>query len=99
MGLFDNGNKRVARLVLLQLGAGVGVMILTQILANLPAQDWLSSHALKVTSFVIGVVLTAIKGAEMFFSKTVAMFKDHTIPDDLDDNPLVPPTPTPVKSP
>lgn len=97
MGLFQNGNKRVARLVVLQVGAGAGIMVLTQILANLPAQHWLSQRALEVTCFVIGTVLTAAKGIEMFFSKTVAMFKNHEIPDDLDQNDLVAPTPNPVK--
>ena len=75
MSLFTNGNARVTRLIILQLAMGALVMVLVQVLANLPAQDWLSPKALKVTSFVIGTVLTTIKGAEMFFSKTVALFK------------------------
>jgi len=75
MSIFTNGNARITKLILLQLAAGVVVMVLTQVLANLPAQDWLSPKALKVTSFVLGTVLTAIKGGEMFFSKTVALFK------------------------
>lgn len=75
MSLFSNGNARVTRLIILQLAMGALVMVLVQVLANLPAQDWLSPKALKITSFVIGIVLTTIKGAEMFFSKTVALFK------------------------
>ncbi len=84
MGMFTNGNARVTRLVIVQLALGAIVMVLTQVLANLPAQDWLTLKQLKIASFVIGLVLTTIKGGEMFFSKTAALFKDHatTMPDD-----------------
>ncbi len=78
-GLFQNGNRRVMRLVILQLAAGVVVMVLTQVLANLPAQDWISPKALKIVSFIIGTSLTAIKGGEMFFSKTATLFKTGEI--------------------
>lgn len=75
MSLFTNGNARITRLIIVQVFMGVLVMVLTQVIANLPAQDWLTPHQLKVTSFVIGTLLTAIKGIELFFTKTVALLK------------------------
>lgn len=76
MSLFTNGNARVTRLIIWQLAMGAVVMVLTQVLANLPAQDWLTLKQLKIASFVIGLVLTTIKGGEMFFSKTVSLFRN-----------------------
>lgn len=76
-GLFANGNARVTRLVILEMAAGIVTLVLINVIATLPAQDWMTPHALKITSFVLGTVLSIIKGMEMFFSKTSSLYKQH----------------------
>lgn len=83
MGMFTNGNAKATRLIIIQLGIGVVVMVLTQVLGNLPSLDFLTPTALKLTSFIIGTTLTALRGAEMFFSKTASLLKTGESPTDV----------------
>lgn len=80
--MFKNGNRRIARLVIYRLGAGVLIMVLGQVLANLPSQDWLTQEQIKIFCFIGGTILTVAKGVEFFFDKTINMFKNHEITDD-----------------
>lgn len=57
---------------------GIVVIVVTQILGMLPALDFLPPIALKLTSFGLGVVLTAAKGIEMFFDQSAQLEKDET---------------------
>lgn len=84
MPLFQNGNRRIARLVIYELGAGVGIMVCSQVMGSLPAQDWMSQEHMKKVCFALGVVVTLLKGMELFFSKTITMFKSHEL-DGLSD--------------
>lgn len=81
MSLFTNGNARITRLIIIQLGLGTAYMVLTQIQGFLPNLDFLTPKQLKLASFVIATVLTAFRGGEMFFSKTTALLKDHKEPE------------------
>ena len=75
MSLFQNGNARVARLVIYELASGVLIMVIGQILGMLPSQDWINPRTLKIIAFVLGTAQVTVKGCELFFSKTAAMFK------------------------
>jgi len=94
MSLFKNGNRRIARLMLWEIGAGCAIIALAQILGNLPSQDWLTPREIKIIAFFVGISITLLKSAEMFFSKTVSLFKDHVLPDDLSDTPPTAPSVT-----
>ena len=65
------------KLIQKKLGWGVVVIIITQILGNLPMLDFLSPQALKLTSFSLGVLLTIAKGIEMFFDQTAQLENEH----------------------
>jgi len=78
-GLFTNGNKRVMRLTIYELASGVLILVIGGILATLPSQDWLSVRSIKIACFVLGTMQTTLKGVEMFFSKTISLFKSGEI--------------------
>ncbi len=78
--MFQNGNKRIGRLIMIRLAWGVVAMVLIQIQGHLPSLDFLDKDTLKLVSFALAVLLTVSKGAEMFFDKTVQMLKSHEIP-------------------
>ncbi len=56
-----------------KLAWGCIVIVLTNILGMLPALDFLPPVALKLTSFGLGVTLTAAKGIEMFFDQSAQL--------------------------
>lgn len=78
--IFKNGNRRVARLTVAKLVWGIVVLCLIQIQGSMSQLDSvLSEETQTILSFILGVILTCSKGAEMFFDKTVSMFKNHEI--------------------
>src|SRR4029079_12366873 len=97
MSIFKNGNRRIARLMILELVCASLLLAGTQILGNLPAQDdWLSPIVIKKAAFLIGCGMTLLKACEMFFSKTASMFKNHEIPSgdtEIFSRPAAPPAP------
>lgn len=59
-----------------KLAWGAAVIVLSQILGMLPALDFLTPTALKLTSFAMGCGLTVAKGVEMFFDQSASLEKD-----------------------
>ena len=81
---FKNGNRRIFRLTLWKLGWGIGTMVLIQVQAMLPQLgDYITPKHQALLAFLFGVILSCSKGVEMFFDKTISMFKNHEI--ELDD--------------
>jgi hypothetical protein len=52
-----------------KLGWGIAVLVLTQVLGDLPMLDFLPQNYLKLIAFFMGVLLTVAKGVEMFFAQ------------------------------
>lgn len=75
MGLFTNGNARVTRLIIIQLGLAQVSLILMAVQGYLPTLDWLTPKQLKTLSFSIAVTLVSIKAGEMFFNKVASLLK------------------------
>jgi len=67
-----------------ELLSGVAIMVCSQILGVLPTQQWINDIHKQQICFALGVAVTLMKGMEFFFSKTVAMFKSHEVPDSLE---------------
>lgn len=64
-------------------------MVIGQVLGSLPSQeDWLNPRTIKIACFVLGTIQVCVKGCEMFFNKTAAMFKSHelTLDEDKSDS-------------
>lgn len=86
-GLFSNGNARVARLAIWKVGLGCFAIALIQVQGFLPGLDFLSPKWLKIISFSLAVILSLIKSGEMFFDKTVSMFKNNSFDTTFTPNP------------
>ena len=69
----------------------VVVLVITQIQGYLPTLDWLPQNVLKPTCFILAVLLTAMKGVEMFYEKSEQLFKSGEI--SFDTETLVNPNP------
>ncbi len=79
--MFKNGNARITRLVIFELGCGLLLMVIMQVQGNMVAQDWMSPPTLKKVGFILSTVGTLVKAMELFFSKTVALFQPHQEPE------------------
>lgn len=88
-GMFQNGNRRVMRLTIYELASGVMILVIGGVLATLPSQDWLNLRTIKIACFILGTAQTTLKGVEMFFSKTITLFKSGEIQTD-DTQPIEP---------
>jgi len=87
-GLFSNGNARIARLAIWKVALGCFAIALIQIQGFLPGLDFLSPKWLKIASFSLAVILSLIKSGEMFFDKTVSMFKNNSFDTTFVQNPV-----------
>lgn len=78
-GMFTNGNRRIARLVLIKLAWATIIMVLIQVQGYLPTLDFVSPVVKERLGFAIAILLTVSKGGEMFFDKTIQLLKNHEI--------------------
>lgn len=88
MGLFTNGNARVTKLIIIQLGLASLSMVLIQVLGFLPSLDFLTPRQLKITCFALSVALSCNKAGELFFNKTASLLKSYS-PDKAPEIPAV----------
>lgn len=79
MSLFTNGNARITRLIIVQLGLAQFSLILMAVQGYLPTLDFLTPKELKITSFSIAVTLVSIRAGEMFFNKVASLFKGESV--------------------
>ncbi len=86
-GIFQNGNRRIARLVIFELACGLGLMAIMQIQGHIPSLD-ITPQNMKLISFWLAVSGTILKSLELFFSKTAGMFKSGNF--DLESPPVPP---------
>ena len=52
---------------------GVVVIVVSNILGMLPALDFLPPIYLKIVSFTMGIILTVVKGMEMFYDQSAQL--------------------------
>lgn len=72
------GNK-ITELARKKLAWGCAVMVITQILGFMPSVDFLPTMYHKYASFGLGLLLTVMKGVEMYYEKTEQLVKTGEI--------------------
>jgi len=74
---------KLAEIARKKLAWGIAVMVATQVQGYLPSLDFIGTRELKIMSFGIAVMLTVMKGVEMFYEKSEQLAKTGEL--DLED--------------
>lgn len=84
--------KYLAILAQKKLAWGIVVMVLVQIQGFLPGLDFIPHELQRLISFTLAVILTVVKGVEMFYEKSEQLYKSGDI--SFDTGYLANPTPS-----
>lgn len=85
--LFQNGSDKVnRRLLIIELLIACTLVAISTIQGLLPSQDWIPQPVIKIAAFVLAVFAAIGKAAELFFSKSAALYvtgrdQNHGEPD------------------
>jgi hypothetical protein len=74
--VFKNGSDRVnRRLVILECLVGSLLLVIMGVQGLMPSQDWIPPIVVKVASFCLAITGLVLKGVELFFNKTAALYQ------------------------
>lgn len=83
--------RKLAEFAQKKLAWGCAVLVATQIQGYLPSLDFLPARELKLISFLLAVLLTVMKGVEMFYERSEQLAKTGEI--SFDTEQIQKPTP------
>src|SRR5689334_9153123 len=87
--IFQNGSDKVnRRLVVIELAMAQAAMVLAAVQGFLPSQDWIPQRILRPLAFALAILSLIIKGFELFFSKTAALYKQTKDQNENDNKPV-----------